>query len=215
MTSTVIYTRRAREIIANAINGTSPTVPKYLAWGVNSVATTAASSDIAMWTEAPESRATGTTSIVTTNTTNDSFQAVGTITCTQVGGETITESGLGTTSAKPQSTTLAAAISSTSTTSCTVASATGFPGSGTYYVQIDSEVIGITAGQGTTSWTITRGQNGSTAATHASGATVTGGNIPGGAGVITSGDLFMHASYPGLPLVNGDSLTGTFTLNWQ
>lgn len=211
MTTTIVYTTRGRELIANAINGTAFTA-KYLGWGTNAVATTAATSDIAAWTEAAESRTTGTTSITTTTTTNDTYQVVGTI--TSGSGQTITESILADTSAKPQATTLSAAITTTGALSCTVTSASGFPGSGTYYVQIDSEVIGITAGQGTTSWTITRGQNGSTAATHLIGATVTGGNIPGGAGVITSGDLFMHASYTGLALNSGDALTGTFQLHF-
>jgi hypothetical protein len=210
VTTTVVYTCRAREIISNAINGTTVTIPKYLAWGTNAVATTAANTDIAMWTEAAESRTTGTPSITTTNTTNDTFSAVGTI--TSLSGQTITESGLSTTSAKPQSTTLSAAITTTTATSMTVTSASGFPGSGNYYVQIDSEVVEVTGGQGTTTWTIVRHANGSTAATHLISAAVTGGNIPGGAGVITSGDLFMHSSYTGLALNTGDALTGTFNL---
>jgi FtsP/CotA-like multicopper oxidase with cupredoxin domain len=58
-------------------------------------------------------------------------------------------------------------------TSITVASAAGFPTSGTYYVRIDNEVLAVTGGQGTTTWTVTRGQLGTAAATHANGATVT------------------------------------------
>ena len=78
-----------------------------------------------------------------------------------------------------QTTTLAAAITTTSATSCSVASATGFPaaalqGSESYYmIQIDSEQMLVSAGQGTGTWTITRGQNGTTAATHLINATVT------------------------------------------
>ena len=211
MTTTVVYTCRGRELIANAINGTAFTA-KYIGWGINSVATTAANTDIACWTEAAESRTTGTASIQTTTTTNDTYQVVGTI--TSGSAQTITESILADTSAKPQSTTLSAAITSTSATSCTVTSASGFPGSGNYYVQVDSEVIEVTGGQGTTTWTIARGANGSTAATHLISAMVTGGNVPGGAGVITNGDLFMHASYTGLALNNGDALTGTFQLHF-
>jgi FtsP/CotA-like multicopper oxidase with cupredoxin domain len=58
-------------------------------------------------------------------------------------------------------------------TSITVASAAGFPTSGAYYVRIDNEVLQVTAGQGTTTWTVARGQLGTTAATHANGATIT------------------------------------------
>ncbi|MEU9742504.1 multicopper oxidase domain-containing protein [Micromonospora chersina] len=89
----------------------------------------------------------------------------------------------------PRTTTRPTATTATQTT-ITVASAAGFPASGTYYVRIDNEVLLVTAGQGTTTWTVTRGQLGTAAATHLSGATITGlatdwyaafTGIPGGA----------------------------------
>ncbi|WP_460492584.1 multicopper oxidase domain-containing protein [Dactylosporangium cerinum] len=58
-------------------------------------------------------------------------------------------------------------------TTIAVASAAGFPTSGPYYVRIDNEVLQVTGGQGTTTWTVTRGQLGTAAAPHASGATLT------------------------------------------
>jgi hypothetical protein len=70
------------------------------------------------------------------------------------------------TTSRPTSTTAAA-------TSITVASATGFPTSGSYYIRIDNEVLQVTGGQGTTTWTVARGQLGTGAATHASGAIIT------------------------------------------
>ncbi|HEY7812513.1 MAG TPA: hypothetical protein VIC62_04705 [Nakamurella sp.] len=54
----------------------------------------------------------------------------------------------------------------------TVASAAGFPTAAGYFVRIDNEVLQVTAGQGTTTWTVLRGQLGTSAATHLSGATV-------------------------------------------
>jgi hypothetical protein len=68
-------------------------------------------------------------------------------------------------------TTLSAAISSTSATSLSVTSGTGYPSSGTFRIQIDAEIMEVTAVSGTT-WTVTRGAESSTAATHSSGATV-------------------------------------------
>jgi FtsP/CotA-like multicopper oxidase with cupredoxin domain len=62
---------------------------------------------------------------------------------------------------------------SSGATTMTVASAAGFPATGTYYVRVDNEVMQVTGGQGTTSWTVVRGRLGTSAATHASGATVT------------------------------------------
>ncbi|MFF4403606.1 hypothetical protein [Streptomyces sp. NPDC001404] len=210
MATTVVYTQRGRELIANAVNGTTFT-PKYIGWGINSTNPTAASTDVAPFQEASEARVTGTTSVVTTTTTNDTYQVVGTITSAST--QTINESILANSATKPGSTTLSAAITTTGATSMTVTSAAAFPSSGTYYIQIDSEVIAVTAGQGTTTWTITRGANGSTAATHSNGATVTLGNPPGTTG--NNGDLFMHASYTGLALNNGDSLSATFQLKFS
>jgi Tfp pilus assembly protein PilX len=63
------------------------------------------------------------------------------------------------------STTLAAAITASQTT-VTVASASGFPASGTFRVRIDDEDMTVTGGQGTTTWTVTRGVNSTTAASH-------------------------------------------------
>ncbi|MFC6157321.1 multicopper oxidase domain-containing protein [Kribbella jiaozuonensis] len=59
-------------------------------------------------------------------------------------------------------------------TSITVASAAGFPITGSYFVRIDNEVLQVTGGQGTTTWTVSRGQLGTAAASHVSGSVVTG-----------------------------------------
>jgi FtsP/CotA-like multicopper oxidase with cupredoxin domain len=58
-------------------------------------------------------------------------------------------------------------------TAITVASAAGFPTAGPFYVRIDGEILQVTAGQGTTTWTVSRGQLGTAAASHATGAVVT------------------------------------------
>ena len=68
-------------------------------------------------------------------------------------------------------TTLASAMNSTQTT-LTVASAAGFPTS-TFRIRIDDEYMTVTGGFGTTTWTVTRGVNGSTAASHVTSQTVT------------------------------------------
>jgi hypothetical protein len=68
-------------------------------------------------------------------------------------------------------TTLSAAISSTSATSITVASSSGFPAT-PFTIGIDTEQMTVTNVSGTT-WTVARHANGTTAATHLNGATVT------------------------------------------
>jgi Tfp pilus assembly protein PilX len=68
------------------------------------------------------------------------------------------------------STTLTSAINSSQTT-VNVASAAGFPTS-QYKIRIDDEVMTVTGGYGTTSWIVSRGASGTTAASHASTQTV-------------------------------------------
>jgi FtsP/CotA-like multicopper oxidase with cupredoxin domain len=72
----------------------------------------------------------------------------------------------------PKTTTRPTATTAGQTT-ITVASAASFPASGAYFVRIDNEVLQVTGGQGTTTWTVARGQLGTAAAGHLSGATVT------------------------------------------
>lgn len=75
-------------------------------------------------------------------------------------------------------TTLAAAVDSVATT-LSVVSGASFPTSGTFRIQVDAgtvdaEQMDVTAGQGTNTWTVTRGVDGTTAAAHSTGAAVTG-----------------------------------------
>jgi hypothetical protein len=68
-------------------------------------------------------------------------------------------------------TTLSAAITTTTATSCTVTDATAFPTTGNFRIKIDSEILLVTGVAGAT-FTVTRGVEGTVPATHASGATV-------------------------------------------
>jgi hypothetical protein len=72
----------------------------------------------------------------------------------------------------PKTTTRPTATTAGATT-ITVASAAGFPTTGNYYIRIDNEVLQVTGGQGTTTWTVSRGQLGTAAATHTAGAVIT------------------------------------------
>src|SRR5262249_12309784 len=71
----------------------------------------------------------------------------------------------------PRTTTRPSATNLTQT-SITVASAAGFPTVPGYYVRIDGEVMQVTGGAGTTTWTVTRHALGTSATTHASGAVI-------------------------------------------
>ena len=67
-------------------------------------------------------------------------------------------------------TTLAAAITDTTGTSITVTSSASFP-SAPFIIGIDTECLLVTNVSGTT-WTVTRGYESSTAATHSNGASI-------------------------------------------
>ena len=82
-------------------------------------------------------------------------------------------------------TTLSAGINS-SVTSITVNSASNFPTSPIYRIIMDGEIMLVTAGAGTTTWTVTRGAEGTTAVSHNAGATLTQ--------IITSGGLSQYRS---------------------
>jgi hypothetical protein len=69
-------------------------------------------------------------------------------------------------------TTLSGTISGGST-SLTVAAITNFPSTGQFVIIIDNEEMLVTAGAGTTTWTVTRSYAGTTAASHTSGVAVT------------------------------------------
>lgn len=84
-----VLTNRGKEIIVDRLMGAG-TEPNYVAWGTG--AGTSAAADTTLFTEASESRVTGTSSKVTTTTTNDTYQVVGTMTA--AGAKTITNAGL-------------------------------------------------------------------------------------------------------------------------
>lgn len=211
MATTVVVTAKGREIIANRMIGTSPTQaePKQLGWGTGGIAGgpfTAAVTDISPFSESSEARVTGTSSVVTTTTTNDSYQVVGTI--TSAGTQTIAEVFLTDSSTKPFATTWATAPTGTGGTTGTLA-ASYTPANNTY-IQCRGEVMQVTAGTGTTGVTITRGANSSTAVTQSNGDAVTLGNPPGTA--TTNASMYCHASFTGLALNASDSLASTITV---
>lgn len=220
MANVVKVVSKGREVIAGRLIGATPAQaePLNIGWGTGGVGTgspyTAALTDVNAFKEAAEARTAGTSSKVTTTSTNDTYQVTGTI--VSLSGQTITEALLSDSATKPFSTTVAAGastvIGSSSNTSMNVA-ASYTPANNTY-VQVDTEVMQVTAGTGTTSLTVTRGANGSSAiSTIAAGDVVTLGNVPGVA--TANATMFVHASFPGLPLNTNDSIAWTFQVQFQ
>jgi hypothetical protein len=90
MATVLVNTGKA--VVTNRVkNGaTGATEPNYVHWGTG--AGTAAIADTTLFTASAEARVAGTSTQVTTTTTNDSYQVVGTI--TSASGQTITNAGL-------------------------------------------------------------------------------------------------------------------------
>ena len=84
-----VVTNGGKGVITGRIKGTG-TEPNYVAWGTG--AGTAAITDAALFTAGSEARTAGTSTQVTTTTTNDTYQVVGNIVAS--GAKTITEVGL-------------------------------------------------------------------------------------------------------------------------
>lgn len=201
-----VVTAKGREIIINQIRATG-TEPKNIGWGTNPAALTAATTDIAPFTEATESRVAGTSSVVTTTTTNDTWQVTGTLTCSG-SGKTIAEVWCADSTTKPTTNTVAASGVVGSSVSTTLNTGSTFT-PGNNYIQIRTEVMLVTAGSGSTALTVTRAQNGSSAiSTIAASDVITPGNIPGNT-AITGGNGFLHGDFTGIALNVSDSIAFT------
>lgn len=90
MADVVMVVNKGLELVTDRIRGVGAE-PKYVAWGTGTVAPVAANT--ALGTPAAEARTDGTSSKVTTATTGDTYQVVGTIVCTG-SAKAITEVGL-------------------------------------------------------------------------------------------------------------------------
>jgi hypothetical protein len=106
-------------------------------------------------------------------------------------------------------TTLSQAISSTSSTTVRVTSAANFPTTGQYTIQVDNEQMRVTGGQGTTTWTVTRGYNTTTAATHTNGRPVGWAVGTTDTSIRMTSTAGFPASYPFTILVDTEQLSVT------
>lgn len=193
---------------------------KNIGWGTGSQ-TGSANANVNLFAPATEARTAGTSTMVSTSFLADTYQVIGTVVCA-VAGKTITEMGLFDTTTLSPTTTISNSLTTTST-AVTIGSGTGLPGSGNYYMQLLNETVLVTAGQGTTTLTVARGQLGSTAAVAASGSPITlggdgGANANAGVGGQTAtvaasagGNMFAHADFGGIALAVNDSISATWT----
>lgn len=215
-----VVTNQGHNVLTGRMIGGTPTQaePKNVAWGTG--AGTAAVTDLTLFAEdtggSPAyARQAGTSTQQTTTIANDTYQVVGTITAG--GTRAITEAALfDQTGAPAQTVTVTDNPLTAGATTMHVSSATGFPGSGNYLIQIDSEVIQVTGGQGTTTWTITRGTNGTSGASHALGAVVMeAGTTVAGGGTGGGGQMLVHGNFSVINLNTNDSITFTVKVQFS
>ncbi len=208
-------TSKAKEIYTGRMIGASPTQaePKIVTWGLNPSALTAAATDIAMFQESGEARVTATSSQVTTTTSNDTYQLVGTITASTT--RAITEFGAFDSATQPAVAAVAAGGVVASNSATTLNTAATFTPGNNNFIQIRTEVMKVTAGSGTTALTVVRAQNGSSAiSTIAVSDTVTPGNPPGQSG-ITGGNMFVHSDFSVINLNASDSIAFTHKVQFS
>lgn len=176
--------------------------PTYIGFGSGTGNTSP--SDQALFSEFPNTRVSGVVSQVTTTTSGDTYQVVGTFTAASSG--TLTNIGIFSNGVNPTQGLLASPISSNTQSVLSVATASGtWPNVYPFNIQVSTEVMTVTAITGT-NFTVTRGVNGSTAlASAAAGTTVTQ----------VTGTLFAKTSFGGFPVTAGDVLQFTIGVQYQ
>lgn len=102
-------------------------------------------------------------------------------------------------------------LSGTGAGTFTVASAAGFPTSGDFTITIGTEQLIVTGGQGTTTWTVTRGANGTTPASHTVGAAITSYSRSSSGWVIEGPMWFTWANQQATTVATQGCLSGTGT----
>lgn len=202
---------------ANGSNATTTMVPGSQPTPFPSGLSTAGTgqwSDVAPYSEAAETRTSGTAS-VTNNTVAGSYstyQLLGTI--TSLSAQSIGESFISMSSTKNSPFTLSGGF--TTATSGQQGSLTVTTSGGTVggYYQLNNEVLYVGTVSSNTIWTVTRGVNGSTPSTASTGNIITNGNPPGyGSSNPNHGDMFAHAGFIALSLNDGDSIAFTWNVN--
>jgi hypothetical protein len=167
-------------------------VPKYLAWGTGSG--NASASDIALFNPVG-SPVSGTVSVTTTSTSGDTFLFSTSVTASGACG--ITNVGLFDSNSTPAVGALSSQVNPTDTT-ISVSGYNLFPNSFPFNIQVTTEVMTVTSGNGTNIFNVIRGANGSSIVT-----TI----IPSLTPVVgPAGNLFMKSSFPQIGLQYGDSI---------
>jgi len=189
-----LLTNKTRSSLVNAITGSGYALdkPQYIAWGTGSG--TVQATDITLFNpvQVPVS---GTVSTLTTSTSGDTYLCSATLTAS--GHYNITNIGLFTTGATPAMGTLTSQVNPGATT-IQISGYNAFPNTFPFNIQVLSEVMTVISGNGTNTYNVIRGVNGSSMMT-----TI----IPSLTTVVgQAGFMFLKSSFPGIGLQYGDSI---------
>jgi len=189
-----LLTNQTRSSLVNAIVGSGYALsePQYIAWGTGSG--TVQATDITLFNpvQVPVS---GTVSTLTTSTSGDTYLCSATLTAS--GHYNITNIGLFTTGATPAVGTLTSQVNPGATT-IQISGYNAFPNTFPFNIQVLSEVMTVISGNGTNTYNVIRGANGSSMMT-----TI----IPSLTTVVgQAGFMFLKSSFPGIGLQYGDSI---------
>ena len=189
-----LLTNKTRNSLVNAITGSgySLAIPQFIAWGTGSG--TVQATDITLFNpvQVPVS---GTVSTLTTSTSGDTYLCSATLTAS--GHCNITNVGLFTTGATPAVGTLTSQVNPGATT-IQISGYNAFPNTFPFNIQVLSAVMTVISGNGTNTYNVIRGVNGSSMMT-----TI----IPSLTTVVgQAGFMFLKSSFPGIGLQYGDSI---------
>ena len=189
-----LLTNQTRSSLVNVIVGSGYTLskPQYIAWGTGSG--TVQATDIALFNpiQVPVS---GMVTVTGISTAGDTYLCKATMTSSGV--NKITNIGLFTTGATPAVGKLTSQINPGATT-IQVSGYSSFPNTFPFNIQVLSEVMTVTSGNGTNIYNVIRGANGSSMMT-----TI----IPSLTPVVgPAGYMFLKSSFPAIGLQYGDSI---------
>ena len=189
-----VLSSSTRSNLVNAITGVGYTLsePKYLYLGAGS--STALPTDITLGNPVG-SPISGTVTTVSTVTSGDTYFCTGTFVASNAGS--ITEVGLFTSNSSSAVGSLASQVNPTDTT-ITVSGYNLFPASFPFDIQVTTEVMTVTSGNGTNLFNVIRAANGSSKVTSI---------IPALTPVVgPAGQMFLKSSFSGISLNAGDSI---------
>jgi hypothetical protein len=189
-----LLTSKTRSSLVNTIVGSGYPLnkPQYIAWGTGSG--TVSATDIALFNpvQVPVS---GAVSTITTSSSGDTYLCSAVLTAS--GAYSITNVGLFDTGVVPPVGILTSQINPTDTT-IQVSGYNLFPSTFPFNIQVTSEVMTVTSGNGTNTYNVIRGANGSSIVTS---------TIPSLTPVVgQAGYMFLKSSFPGIGLQYGDSI---------